>query len=63
LEAVKFFESSLSINKNQAEAYLGLGQAFQELNEIHKAIEAFKSALELDSKLTVAHFNIAYCYF
>jgi predicted alpha/beta superfamily hydrolase len=51
-EAIRLFEFCLSLYPNSAEAYEGLGQAYQKKGDRQKAIEFYRKALTINPKNT-----------
>lgn len=62
--AVLFFFSCKTVisSETAAQAYIDLGNGYLEQNELTKAIDAFNTALQYDSSLKIARFNLAKVY-
>jgi tetratricopeptide (TPR) repeat protein len=56
------YQRAAALNPNYAEAYNNLGEAFGELQQYPRAIEAFNKAFVLDPKLLKAKYNQAVTY-
>jgi len=56
------FEKALELDPNNADAYIGLGSLFEELNDPDKALENYKLAIKYDSKNAYAYYRAGVIY-
>jgi len=63
IAAMQDFEHAISIEKERAEAYNGLGQAFLYLGRWGEAEIVFSTAISFDERLPQPHFNLAMLYY
>ncbi len=57
------FEYILTLDKQNAEAYVGLGQVYLHTHRWHDAESAFGTAISFQENLSSAHFNLGYEYY
>ncbi len=57
------FEHVLSLDKQNAEAYVGLGQVYLHTHRWQEAESAFGTAIAFQENLDAAHFNLGYEYY
>ena len=62
-QALNYFDAGVKYDPNNALAYVGRGQVFDEQDEDAKARENYEKALELDPTLTSIKAALAYIYF
>ncbi|MEO5333514.1 MAG: tetratricopeptide repeat protein [Magnetococcus sp. YQC-5] len=62
-DRVGLLESAIAINPKAFNAYNTLGYAYLDLNDLPKAIEAFRSAVEFHPTLKEGYCDLAYAYF
>lgn len=55
--------SAITINPKAFNAYNTLGYAYMDLNDLPKAIDAFRSAVELHPSMKEGYCDLAYAYF
>lgn len=61
-EAINIFDQALKINSNCSEAYLGLGIAYRQLNQLDKALESTLKALQYNPNYYKAYYNLGLIY-
>jgi tetratricopeptide (TPR) repeat protein len=59
-EAIEAFNQALRLKSDLAGAYGGLGQAYQQLNQNDKAVEAYQRAVTINGKDVVSLNNLAW---
>jgi tetratricopeptide (TPR) repeat protein len=59
-EAIEAFNSALKLKGDLADAYRGLGQAYQQLNQADRAAEAYQRAVGLNGKDVASLNNLAW---
>jgi tetratricopeptide (TPR) repeat protein len=57
-QAIEIFNKTLEIEPHCSEAYLGLGIAYRQLNQLDKALEATQKSLEYNPKYYKAYYNL-----
>lgn len=60
--AVNYYTRAIALNNNYAKAYLNRGQVYMELEQFHFAQEDFNTAIQLNSRLVLAHWYLACIY-
>ncbi|MGQ9646094.1 MAG: glycosyltransferase [Thermodesulfobacteriota bacterium] len=60
-EAVELWEKILSLQPDNASAYLNLGHSYLQLERFEEALMASKKAMELDPKMKEAVYNFSIC--
>lgn len=58
--AVQYYNNALRLQPSSTEAYYNRGLAFQNMGELDKAIEDYKTILKLNIRYSEAHFNLGY---
>jgi tetratricopeptide (TPR) repeat protein len=61
-DAIKAYESAVSLDPTSAGAWLNLGTIFFNARQFSKAETHYRKALEADPKYALAHFNVANLY-
>ena len=61
-EAIHFLKQSAQLDPENIHVFLALAWSYKRTDQIDQAIEAMKSAVELDSTSAIAQYNLA-CYF
>ncbi len=61
-EAIDYYEKSLKININYAQAHNNLGTAFHKINKIDKAITSYEKAITLKKEFPEAYNNLGNAY-
>lgn len=61
--AKRFFEESIEYNRNNAVAYYGLGEVYDELDKENEAIASYEKALEIDKDLTEIYVPLGVLYY
>ncbi len=61
--AITILQKAISKNKNSFTAYFLMGNAYQYKKNYYKAIKHYKKSIQLNSKLGLAHYGIARCYY
>ena len=61
LRAIHFLEQSNKLDPDNLHTYLALAWCYKRTDQLNRAIETMKSAVELDCESGIAHYNLA-CY-
>jgi tetratricopeptide (TPR) repeat protein len=61
-DAIEAFGQALKVKPDLASAYGGLGQAYQQLNQNDKAVDAYQRALAINGKDVVTLNNLAWIF-
>lgn len=61
--AARQIEAALALAPDYTEARINLGNVYQALGKLHKAIDCFKSALKADGSSAMWHANLGNAYF
>lgn len=60
--AIDIFQQTLKLKPDCAEAYLGLGIAYRQINQPDKALDATQKALQYDPGYFKAYYNLGLIY-
>ena len=55
-------DEALRLDPNNADAYLGMGSLYEELNEPDKALENYKKAIKYNSRNAYAYYRVGVIY-
>ena len=62
-EAIKIYNNIIDIEPNNSEAYMNIGNSYNELGELNKAVEFYKIAKEKNDSLPKINFNLGLAFY